>query len=357
MNVFQIVNEWIALANEGASSSLSSASSSASFSTVLPSVLTSPIFWEALVAIFTVAYVYYLYIQIKQTSKVSAYELLRREMDKFDSTEYRQVRSNLARNLLLYKGHFKLYEEYADELLDYFEDFGLMLRSGLVRQYAVWSIPSYWIIPYWEVLQDYIQAYRTERGSQEYYGEFQHLNEIASAQVSKKEGFAEIQRETSQANLKRFLMEELQVRYGPVESAQIDRVTEVEVSSFLAADAYSREKFLEYFRDHKDGFFVAEILGKVVGYTIGYIDERGIGEVDSIAVDSPYRRLGIGKRLLEIIQEYFKSKSAKECILIVRDGNEPALALYKNEGFQFDNTAPEQHDEISSSHTMRRVVP
>jgi ribosomal protein S18 acetylase RimI-like enzyme len=76
----------------------------------------------------------------------------------------------------------------------------------------------------------------------------------------------------------------------------MDRVLEIERSSFSEGIAYPRARFEELYKEHPTGCLVAEIQGEIVGYIIVYAKD-GVGQLDSLAVDVAFRRLGSAKDL------------------------------------------------------------
>ena len=78
---------------------------------------------------------------------------------------------------------------------------------------------------------------------------------------------------------------------------------------------------------------VAELEGGgVVGYALGWVaaDEA---ELANIAVAPPYRRSGVGNRLLESMREAAGALGATRMYLEVRVSNEIAQAFYSSRGF------------------------
>jgi ribosomal-protein-alanine N-acetyltransferase len=142
--------------------------------------------------------------------------------------------------------------------------------------------------------------------------------------------------EFSPEELRRFLEEELNVQLRPFSSGDLDRIIEIESHSFKV-EAYPRARFEEIYREHPEGFYVAETFGEVIGYVIGSILDD-TGELNSLAVDACFRDLGIGRRLVELILERFRVKGIKTCSLKVRTPNEYAIHLYKSIGFQIVKT-------------------
>jgi len=78
--------------------------------------------------------------------------------------------------------------------------------------------------------------------------------------------------------------------------------------------------------------FVAESGGRCVAYAIM---STGAGEahVLNICVAEPFRRHGIGSRLLEHLLEFAKGLGVVDVFLEVRPSNNVALRLYQSRGF------------------------
>lgn len=77
---------------------------------------------------------------------------------------------------------------------------------------------------------------------------------------------------------------------------------------------------------------VAELQGDVVGFAIAY-KYRDTAYIDSIAVKSGYRGLGIGGRLLSELERVLAEAGAESVALSVKDGNKKALDFYLRKGY------------------------
>jgi ribosomal-protein-alanine N-acetyltransferase len=106
---------------------------------------------------------------------------------------------------------------------------------------------------------------------------------------------------------------------------------EIETSSFRE-EAFSRFQFKKLYRKYPEGFYVAELSGKVIGYVVCSLSSCG-GEIDSIAVDQRFRGRGVGRRLVELTLENLRQKDMRKCALKVRTTNEAALHFYQDMGF------------------------
>jgi len=81
------------------------------------------------------------------------------------------------------------------------------------------------------------------------------------------------------------------------EPRDLDAVYSVERASFKGG-AYPRSLLLGLLILNPQGFFVAEVEGKVVGYAVGALI-HGRGHVMSLAVHPHYRRRGIATALMK----------------------------------------------------------
>ncbi|UCD08473.1 MAG: GNAT family N-acetyltransferase [Dehalococcoidales bacterium] len=72
---------------------------------------------------------------------------------------------------------------------------------------------------------------------------------------------------------------------------------------------------------------------EVVGYCISSVKRDGLGEIDSIFVESDYRRNRIGDNLITSALNRLKEEAAKEIIVQVLVGNEEVHPFYTKYGF------------------------
>ena len=100
----------------------------------------------------------------------------------------------------------------------------------------------------------------------------------------------------------------------------------------------------------EDGHDVGVALVRVVA------DEA---ELLTIAVAAQHRRLGAGRALLQAMVDHARSAGAKSLFLEVEEGNQPALALYAQLGFQTVGRRPsyyERRDAPSAAALVMRLA-
>ena len=126
---------------------------------------------------------------------------------------------------------------------------------------------------------------------------------------------------------------------------------------------YTPDFFIYHFREFPEGFLVAEMNGKVVGYIMTRVD-RGFdyysshrafaekGHIISIAVLPHARRKGIGEALLRRAVESVKKRGVKEVYLEVRVSNTPAINLYHKLGFKIARRVPKYYADGEDAYVM-----
>lgn len=102
---------------------------------------------------------------------------------------------------------------------------------------------------------------------------------------------------------------------------------------------------------HKDivennlAFYVAaEIDGQVCGY-VGVWKIFDEGHITNVAVAPEYRRMHIGRAMLESLIEVTAEAGIERYTLEVRAGNEPAIKLYEGLGFKPEGIRPGYYED------------
>ncbi len=128
----------------------------------------------------------------------------------------------------------------------------------------------------------------------------------------------------------------------PMAEADLDEVLAVERNSFPSA--WSRGSYERELRNDNSFYFVAQHSGKLVGYAgMWVIFEEA--HVTTIAVKSECRRRGLGKRLLSLLIDFARARNAARLTLEVREGNEAAVALYEQFGFERKGLLPNYYGD------------
>lgn len=97
--------------------------------------------------------------------------------------------------------------------------------------------------------------------------------------------------------------------------------------------------FLEMVEADYAYYYVAEEDGVILG-CCGIRNMAGEGEITNVAVDAPYRRRGIAKKLLAHALAEAPLHGMDACTLEVRVSNTPAIRLYEQFGFCGEGVRP-----------------
>lgn len=78
---------------------------------------------------------------------------------------------------------------------------------------------------------------------------------------------------------------------------------------------------------------VAEMDGKVVGVIVGALDGSK-AYFYRLAVDPRYQGHGVGKKLVQALEERFKQRGATQVIIIVNQDNQKVMPFYHSLGYE-----------------------
>jgi ribosomal-protein-alanine N-acetyltransferase len=145
-----------------------------------------------------------------------------------------------------------------------------------------------------------------------------------------------------------------------MELKDVARVREIDVASFtlpwpersyrfeIQENPASRNFIVEVASDGQNPV----VAGMIVMWFI--IDEAHIG---TIAIDTPYRRLGLGRLLLaESLLDAYRS-GIQQSFLEVRRGNQPAITLYEQFGFQVAGIRPRYYKDNGEDALLMTLSP
>lgn len=105
-------------------------------------------------------------------------------------------------------------------------------------------------------------------------------------------------------------------------------------------------------------YLVLELDGVVIGYAGLFSPHDGAdADITTLSVAPDHQRQGHGQRLLDELLHQARRRRAESVFLEVRVGNEPALALYRKNGFEVLGRRRDYYGPGVDATTMRLVLP
>jgi len=118
----------------------------------------------------------------------------------------------------------------------------------------------------------------------------------------------------------------------PASAEHLDQILMIERATF--DQPWSRVHFeVELFNEPTSSNWVDMENGLVTAYLFGWLIEDEF-HINNIAVHSDYRRRGIGKKLLEHVQQLALKYQVKRLFLEVSARNSIARKMYETHGFE-----------------------
>lgn len=140
------------------------------------------------------------------------------------------------------------------------------------------------------------------------------------------------------------------IRIRDLRRGDMEAILNIEYRSFK--DPYPLSLLNHLYGMHPDGFLVAELQNKLVGYVIGVVRWGLTGHILAIAADPPYRRQGVGTALAVNILDRLRAKGAKQVRLEVRKSNLIARQFYLKLGFAEREEIPHYYEDGEAAIVM-----
>jgi hypothetical protein len=135
------------------------------------------IFWMAVTAIASWVLVGITFYLISNQIQISKNDLQVRIQlnfeERFESESFIRIRKNSSSQLLMKKGFKGIHEE----ILNFFESIGMLLRKKYFDEEMAWIGFGYYAIRYWEAYKEYIHAERARVKDDTLYTEFEFLKD------------------------------------------------------------------------------------------------------------------------------------------------------------------------------------
>ena len=135
-----------------------------------------------------------------------------------------------------------------------------------------------------------------------------------------------------------------------MQSGDLDSIYELEKASFK--DPYPKYLLDQLAEEYPETFIVAKRGIETVGY-LAVAHFTNHYHVVSVAVAPGSRRLGIAQRMLSFVEDRLPSGVLK---LELRKSNDPALDLYRKNGFRQTGTITSYYADGEDAITMEKAI-
>lgn len=128
----------------------------------------------------------------------------------------------------------------------------------------------------------------------------------------------------------------MEIRIETASIKLLEKLFEIECQCF-DQEAFTKRQIAFLLTDYNTIGLIAKADSDVAGFIIAQVeveDDLLYGHIITINVSPPYRRKGIGSRLLLETEAILKQRGITECRLEVREDNSAALKLYQKSKYQ-----------------------
>ncbi len=136
------------------------------------------------------------------------------------------------------------------------------------------------------------------------------------------------------------------------------------LNELLLPENYPFYFYENLFKDHGEAFYVAKVGEEIVGYVMCRVEKEfrlelpirfvRVGHIVSIAVKPEYRRMGIGRSLMEkAIDALFNRYRVEYIYLEVRVSNVGAIKFYERLGFRIVRRVSSYYRDGEDAYIMR----
>lgn len=105
----------------------------------------------------------------------------------------------------------------------------------------------------------------------------------------------------------------------------------------ISFETYVAAGLAEFYRQYdpqKDGVWICEHKNKIAGFLLLMHRENNAAQLRYFLLESSYRGLGIGKKMMLLFMNHLKEKNFQSAYLWTTSEQDKAARLYKNYGFE-----------------------
>jgi ribosomal protein S18 acetylase RimI-like enzyme len=130
----------------------------------------------------------------------------------------------------------------------------------------------------------------------------------------------------------------------------------IKIAYDTLSERYSPVLFNRFYETSPEGFLVAELHHKIVGFIIGFQTTPDIARITILSVTHPYRKKGVGTALIQSFLNEMMKLHIKHVDLEVNTQNTDAITFYEKHGFVVTDTIRGFYQSGDDACIMRRSL-
>ncbi|MCL4412139.1 MAG: GNAT family N-acetyltransferase [Candidatus Thermoplasmatota archaeon] len=130
----------------------------------------------------------------------------------------------------------------------------------------------------------------------------------------------------------------------------------IEITKRNLSERYNDFIFLDIFRSWPSAFLVGMADDRVAGFICGGISGEKEARILMLAVDFPYRKMGLGTGLVTLFEQEAAKVKVNRIKLEVKTDNLEAIDFYKGRGYIITGLLPSYYNDGTDAYLMQRFI-
>jgi ribosomal-protein-alanine acetyltransferase len=130
----------------------------------------------------------------------------------------------------------------------------------------------------------------------------------------------------------------------------------IKIAYDTLSERYSPELFNRFYETFPEGFLVAEMHHKIIGFIIGFQTTPDTARITILSVTHPYRKKGLGTALITSFINEMTLSNIKQIDLEVNINNKDAITFYKKHDFVITDIIKGFYQSGDDACIMRRQL-
>ena len=135
-----------------------------------------------------------------------------------------------------------------------------------------------------------------------------------------------------------------------------DMFAVIKLASDTLPEQYNPSLFNFFYETYPQGFIVAEIAQKIVGFVVGVKTNPETSKVLMLSVSKDHRKQSIGSELLKRFVEEISAENTQQIELEVRTDNKKAIKFYQKHGFEIIDKIANFYQNDEDAYTMQKRI-